>query len=85
MLILHIIIAVSSLLYAAYVMLSPSKTKIYFSYGLIAGTFLSGTILIFNNLSHMIQACVVGLCYLAGVSIATIFAHRKLATDRKGA
>lgn len=77
----HIIIALVSIIYSGFVLISPSKTKINISYALIAGTFVSGTYLILIMPAHMIQACLEGLGYLAIVSIATIFSYKKLAAQ----
>lgn len=79
---LHVIIALTSIIYSGYVMLSPSKTKIHTSYALISATFFSGTYLIVSMPAHMIQACLEGLGYLAIVSIATVFSHKKLAAQK---
>lgn len=80
-LILHIVIAVASIIYAGYVFLSPSKNKFYFSYAMIAATFISGTYLIFLNTAHMLQSCVMGLLYLGVVTTMTVFAQKKLAKE----
>jgi hypothetical protein len=77
----HIAIAVTSILYAGYVFLSPSKKKFYFSYGLITATFISGTYLIFLNTAHLVQSCFTGLIYLGVVTTITVFAQKKLAKE----
>lgn len=76
----HIIIALSSLVYAGYVFIKPSKSKFYFSYALIASTFISGIFLIISKPAHMVQSCIMGLLYLGVVSIITVFAWRKINT-----
>lgn len=76
---LHVIIALSSILYSGFILLSPSKKKLNISYCLISATFATGTYLIMSMPAHMIQACLEGLLYLGVVSLATIFAHKKLA------
>ena len=79
MLLLHIIIAVSSLIYAGYVYFKPSRKGINISYALIAATIATGTYLIILAPAHMVSACISGLIYLAFVSVGIVFANRKLA------
>ena len=80
---LHVIIALASIVFAAYAMFSPSKAKLNISYTFIGATFISGTYLIITMPAHMIQACLEGLLYLGVVSIATVLAHKKLATESR--
>ena len=63
-------------------MFSPAKYKFKISYMLIGATFASGSYLIFTMPAHMVTACLEGLGYLGVVSIATVFAHKKLAAER---
>ncbi|HYF97074.1 MAG TPA: hypothetical protein VD947_03490 [Patescibacteria group bacterium] len=81
-LIIHIAIALFSIGYSTYLYLSPTKTKIYGSYGLIALTLGSGTYLLWSTKTHVLQGCVMGIAYLAGVSAAVILANRKLAAKK---
>ena len=80
--ILHIIIAVSSLVAAGLAYFYPSRKKMSLSYSLIALTFGSGFILIFTRPAHMMQICMEGLVYLAVVSFGLVAAHRKLAAQQ---
>lgn len=75
---LHIFIALASIIAASIAYLSPSKAKLNFSYGLIALTFITGTYLVIMKPAHMVQTCFTGLVYLGVVSVAIIAAHRKL-------
>jgi predicted ATPase len=79
-LIIHIIIALLSLVFSAYVFFSPSKSKLRMSYGLVAMTLISGTYLVISTHSPILSACTSGLIYLSVVMTATIAAQRKLAT-----
>ena len=81
-LITHIAIALFSIGYSTYLYLSPSKNKIYTSYGLMALTLGSGTYLLWSTKTHVLQGCVMGIAYLAGVSAAVILANRKLADNK---
>lgn len=82
-LILHIIIALSSIVYTGYVLLKPTKRKINFSYSLVAATITTGTYLVILMPSHMVSACMSGLIYLAFVSVGLIFANKRLAVEHK--
>ena len=81
-LLFHIVIAVSSLVYTGYVFLVPSKTKLNIAYLLVAATLFSGTFLVLTNLSHMVSACVTGLIYLGFITAGLVSAHRRLAANR---
>ena len=61
----HILIALSSLVYTSYVFFSPSEAKLKVSYGLIAATVGSGTLLVITMPAHLVSACYSGLTYLA--------------------
>lgn len=78
MIILHILIAFTSIGYAGYTFLRPTKLKFYSSYILVAGTLLSGTFLVVSNPSHLASACVTGLIYLGVVAFGLVNAYRKL-------
>ncbi len=77
-LILHIAIALISLGYTTYLFFKPSKTKLYVSYGLIVGTVASGTYLVITLHSHILQACLTGLFYIAIALSGTLAAQRRL-------
>jgi hypothetical protein len=81
MLLLHICIALASVGLTTYTFFSPSKSALFASYGLVAATIASGTILIVRNPAHMLEVCTMGLVYVAGVSVGLVFAHRKLAAE----
>ena len=82
-LILHIFIAISSIVYTTFLSFAPSKTKLRISYTLVALTFASGTYLVLLKPAHMVQTCFTGLVYLAIVLAGIIVArHRLAATDK---
>jgi hypothetical protein len=81
MLLLHIIIALASIVYTGYVFLSPSQAKLRNSYLLVAGTLASGTYLVVIKPSHLLPACLSGLAYLGVVSIGIVAARMKLAAE----
>lgn len=78
---LHILIAVASLMFTAYVYLSPSKSKLTASYVLVALTIGTGTVLVFQNQAYLLQACISGLFFLGFEFFAIAMSHRKLAAD----
>jgi hypothetical protein len=80
-LLLHIIIALGSLVYTTYLSFKPSKNGLYVGYGLIASTLASGTYLVWSTKSPMLQACTTGLTYLAVALTGIIIAHHRLAKE----
>ena len=77
-LVLHIAVAVSSLVFAALTYVSPSKSKVKAQYGLIAATLATGTVLVLSTGSHLMSACISGLAYLSAVSVFVFASKRKL-------
>jgi hypothetical protein len=71
-------VALTSIAYSAFVFLSPSKTRLQVSYGLVAATLASGTYLVLSTHSPMLQACMMGLIYTGGVLAALVSARHKL-------
>lgn len=85
-LLIHVIIALSSIAYTTYLFVRPSQTKFYVNYALIGLTLTSGTYLVISTHSPMLAACKTGLFYLAVVTSGTIIAHYRLGAlnrDRK--
>lgn len=76
---LHVIIAVSSIAFASYNFFRPSFSKLYASYGLIGATFVSGVALIVTSHGHMLESCTMGLLYFSAVSVLTIKTRTRLA------
>jgi hypothetical protein len=79
MLLLHIGIALTSLVVTTVLYIAPSKGKLQAAYILAAGTLASGTYLVMATHTHILQACISGLVYLAAVSFGIVAARRKLA------
>ena len=78
-LVIHILVAISSLIYTGYVYFYPSKSKLNIAYGLVAVMLLTGFYLILSKPAHITQTCIEGLVYLAIVSYGLISARHKLA------
>jgi len=77
-LILHIIIALTSIAYTTLTYFTPSKNKLRASWALAALTIASGTWLVISTHSALLQSCMTGLAYLAVVSVGIIAAQHKL-------
>ena len=75
---LHVAIALLSVLYTAYVLMSPSQTKLSVSYGLVGMTIASGTYLTVMAPAHMVEACMAGLFYTVVMLVSIVAARRKL-------
>ena len=82
LLLTHIAIALGSMVIAGLAIVWPSQTKLFVTYGLIAGTLISGTALVIVSSSNLMQSCVTGLAYLAAVGGAAILGRHRLATQK---
>jgi hypothetical protein len=81
MLLLHLGIALSSIVSTGYVFFSPTLTKLRASYFLVLLTIASGTYLVISTHSPMLQSCITGLVYLGLMVCAIVFAHHRLAGE----
>jgi hypothetical protein len=77
-LLIHIIIALSSLAVAGYAYLRPTHTKLHITYAIVAATLITGTILLIQSPGHMTSTCLTGLVYLGFVMIPIAAARHKL-------
>lgn len=77
-LLFHILVAFGSLVAAGVSYISPSVAKLRVTYFLSASMLASGTFLVINNSSHLLEACVMGLGFLAVVAFAVVSAKNKL-------
>lgn len=80
-LLLHVIIALISVIYTAYIYFSPTHTKLRVSYALAGLTLASGTYLVVQHQAYLLHACVSGLIYLGAVFFGIALARRKLAAS----
>jgi hypothetical protein len=78
-LIFHIFVAISSLIWTGYVYYSPSKLKLNTAYVLTALMLISGFSLILTKPGQMTQTCLEGLTFLALVGYGLVKAKNKLA------
>lgn len=70
---LHVLIAISSVAWTTHLYFAPTRRKFYAAYGLIAATLASGTYLVISTHSPLLSSCVTGLIYL-GVVLSGVFA-----------
>lgn len=75
---IHVLIAVSSLLYTGYTYVRPSRKALRISYAFVAATLGSGTYLVVTMHSPLLSACTTGLLYLAVVMAGILAARHKL-------
>jgi hypothetical protein len=78
-LILHIIVALSSIVASTASFLVPSKFKLRLTYGLTLLTLASGTYLVWSTHSPLLSSCITGLIYLGVVMSGVLAAWRKMA------
>ena len=76
----HIVIALSSVAYSAYVLFRPSAARLRVSYSLVGATVASGTVLLITKPSHLLQSCLMGLLFIGVSSAMLIFARQRLAS-----
>jgi len=76
---IHVMLALISIIQTTFLLFMPSKTKLYSTYALFGGTLLSGTYLILTRPVHMLTMCVEGVAYIAFVVWSIAFAYKKLA------
>jgi hypothetical protein len=76
---LHIISALSGIGLTTYSYLSPSVSKIRFSYGLVLLTVASGTAIIIKDHLSILSVCLSGLLYIGFTVSGLVAASHKLA------
>jgi hypothetical protein len=76
---IHVIIAISSITLASGAFFKPSIQKLAASYGLMIATVATGSYLLVTTPGDILQSCIMGLAYLAIAISATIATHVRLA------
>jgi hypothetical protein len=76
---IHVIIALTSIVLASLTFFKPTMKKLIASYGFIFATIATGTYLLISIPSHILQSCLMGLAYLMVVSAATVATHVRIA------
>ena len=72
---IHVIIALSSVAVASFTFFKPTIKRLAASYGFIVATVASGTFLILSSTGSILRSCITGLFYVTVVSIITIATH----------
>ena len=75
-LLLHVVIAISTVGFSGIALIKPTKTKLYSSYSLAIATFLTGGYLVIVSRAHLVSSCIIGLVFL-GVVGSMLFAASK--------
>ncbi len=78
-LLLHILLAIMSLVQASYLYARPSGNQFLLAGGLIGTTLGSGVWLLIMSPAHLAPACVSGVMYIAIIGTLLIAGQRKLA------
>ena len=82
-LLIHIVIALSSVGYTTYLYFSPSRRHFYTAYALVGSTLASGTYLVITTHSPLLESCLSGLIYIGVVLFGITAAYRHVATETK--
>lgn len=77
--VLHVIIALTSLVWATIGYIRPTNTNLRVSYALIALTFITGFYMVMMEPAQMLRTCLSGVTYLAIASVGVLLTRRKLA------
>ena len=83
MILIHVLIALSSIALSSITAVLPSKSKIYGSSVLVALTLATGTYLVVAMHAPMLRTCLTGLAYLAVALSGVIVGYRRLAAQRE--
>ena len=75
---IHVLIALTSIIFSSLLVIFPSKTKLRLSYLLIGLTLASGTLLVITTHVSILKTCISGLIYLAFVMSEAAVAWRRL-------
>lgn len=79
----HIGIALTGIVVAALLYVAPSSVKFKLTYVLTGLTIGSGTWLIIDHPSHMVQSCLMGLAFLGFTFTCVALARNKMAAARQ--
>jgi hypothetical protein len=76
--VLHIFIALASLVYTTYLFVMPAESRFRPAYALVGLTLVSGVYLVASKPAALAHMCVSGLIYLGVVSVGIVAARAKL-------
>jgi hypothetical protein len=80
LLLVHITLALSSLILSTFAAFRPTKPSLIKSGILVSLTLLTGTVLVVKNQSHLMEACLSGIVYTGFVITTLLIASKKLAS-----
>ena len=83
MLIVHILIAISSIIVSGLAAFLPSVQRLRWAAVLTAGTLASGTYLVFHFHAPLTSSCITGLVYLMVVATGIAVGAYRLATAKQ--
>lgn len=76
---LHVIIALTSVVLAIFAHIAPSQLRLRLAAALLVSTILSGSYLVITMHTGMLSACTMGLFYTSGMLAALLSSRHKLA------
>lgn len=80
-LILHILIALSSVFFSTYSIFKPSNKKVKINYAFLGATWASGFFLVFQSHVSFGHLCLTGILYTGVVTINILLTKRRLAAQ----
>lgn len=78
MIMLHIAIALTSLILSVIGVMRPSQRLVRINYGLIVGTVVSGALLAVIDQKQLLHVCMSGFTYLLAASVLTFIMRRRV-------
>lgn len=78
LLISHIIIALSSVVISGVLLFAPSSLKLKLSYLATGATIATGTVLVINSGTHILQSCIMGLMIVGFSTFCALTAKKVL-------
>lgn len=82
LIIIHVVLALSSLLLASFNLLRPARNRMNVSYCLAVATLVSGGLLIIVNHASVLRTCMSGLLFFVAVTAMNLIAARSLAAEK---
>lgn len=78
LLFIHITVALLGILEASLAIIRPSNRKLQLTYGLLAGTLVTGTYLVWRLGAPLASSCFSGLAYTGFIATASAVARYRL-------
>lgn len=77
-LLIHIVIALASVIFSTYSIFSPSDKKVTINYVFLGGTWISGMLLVLQSQVSFGHLCLSGILYTSVVALNIYLAKRRL-------